>query len=82
MHIEKNIFENIFKINARMDRPLFCHHKNTKLIYDESWFGKPKNNFALDKNAQLSTIGLRVDVFLLEDDRFYRMKSYDCHIFI
>ena len=65
-----------------MDRPLFCHHKNMKLIYDEPQVGKPKNNFALDKNAQLSTIDLRVDVFLMEDGRFYGMKSYDCHVFI
>jgi hypothetical protein len=53
-----------------------------KLIYDESWVKKPKDNFALNKNAQLSTIGLRVNVFLMEDDRFYGMKSYDFHVFM
>jgi hypothetical protein len=53
-----------------------------KLIYDESWVKKPKDNFALNKNAQLPTIGLRVNVFLMEDDRFYGMKSYDFHVFM
>jgi hypothetical protein len=65
MHIEKNVFENIFNtvinvkgktkanIKARMDITLFCHHKNIDLVYDGSWVAKPKASFALDKNAQL-----------------------------
>jgi hypothetical protein len=48
MHIEKNMFENIFnavmdvkwkkkdKIKARMDISLFCHRKNMELVYDGS----------------------------------------------
>jgi hypothetical protein len=45
MHIEKNMFENIFNtimdvkgktkdnIKARMNIALFCHHKNMELVY-------------------------------------------------
>jgi hypothetical protein len=63
LHVEKNMFENIFytimdvkgktkdNINDIMDIPLFCYSKNIKLVYDESWVVKPKVNFSLDKNA-------------------------------
>jgi hypothetical protein len=65
MHIEKNVFENIFKtvmnmkgktkekIKVRMDIPLFCHRKNMELVDDGSRVTKPKvkANFALNKNA-------------------------------
>ena len=65
MHIEKNVFENIFNtiidlkgkskdnIKARMDISLFCHCKNMELVFDESRVIKPKASFALEKNAQL-----------------------------
>jgi len=65
MHIEKNMFENIFNtimnvkgktknnMEARMNIPLFYHRKNMELIYDESLVVKSKAHFALDKNAQL-----------------------------
>jgi len=65
MHIEKNVFENIFNtlmdvkgktkdnIKARMNIYVFCQSKNIELVYDESWVIKPKVNFTLDKNAQL-----------------------------
>jgi hypothetical protein len=65
MHIEKNVFENIFNtfidmkgktkdnIKARMNIYVFCQSKNIELVYDGSWVIKPKVNFALDKNAQL-----------------------------
>jgi hypothetical protein len=65
MHIKKKVFENIFNtvmdvkgktkdnIEARMDIPLFCHHKNMELVYVGSRVIKPKASFALDKNAQL-----------------------------
>jgi hypothetical protein len=45
MHIEKNMFENIFNtimdvkgktkdnIKARMNIALFCYHKNMELVY-------------------------------------------------
>ena len=48
MHIEKNVFENIFNtvmdvkrktkdnIKARLDVALFCNRKNMKLVCDES----------------------------------------------
>jgi hypothetical protein len=64
MHIEKNMFENIFNtlmdvkgktkdnIKARMNICV-CQSKNIELVYDGSWVIKPKVNFALDKNAQL-----------------------------
>jgi hypothetical protein len=63
MHIEKNMFENIFNtimdmkgktndnIKAIIIIHLFCHHKNIKLVYDGSRITKPKANFVLDKNA-------------------------------
>jgi hypothetical protein len=63
MHIEKNVFENIFNtvmdvkgktkdnIKARMDITLFCNHKNMKLVFDGSRVAKPRVSFALEKNA-------------------------------
>jgi hypothetical protein len=63
MHIEKNIFENIFNmvmdvkgktdenIKAKMNITLFCHHKNMELFYVGSRFAKSKANLALNKNA-------------------------------
>ena len=65
MHIEKNMFENIFntlidvkgKTNnntkTKMNISLFCHYKNMELVYDGSRIAKPKANFSLDKNTQL-----------------------------
>jgi hypothetical protein len=61
MHIENNIFENIFNmvidikgkikdnIKARMDITLF--YERMKLVYVGSQVGKHKAIFALDKNA-------------------------------
>jgi len=57
MHIEKNIFENIFNtvmdmkgktndnIKARMDITLFCNRKNMKLVFDGSRVAKPRASF-------------------------------------
>jgi len=65
MHIEKNVFENIFNtvmdvkgktkdnIKARLDVALFCNHKNMELVRDGSWVAKPRASFVLEKNAQL-----------------------------
>jgi hypothetical protein len=65
MHIEKNVFENIFNtvmdvkgktednIKARLDVALFCNRKNMELICDESRVAKPRASFVLEKNAQL-----------------------------
>jgi len=65
MHIEKNMFENIFNtvidvkgktkdnIKARLDIALYSNRKNMKLVYDESRVAKPKASFVLEKNAQL-----------------------------
>ena len=65
MHIEKNVFENIFNtvmdvkgntkenIKAIMDITLFCHRKNIELVYVGSRFVKLKSCFVLDKNTQL-----------------------------
>ncbi|KAL9390464.1 hypothetical protein Peur_019069 [Populus x canadensis] len=65
MHIEKNVFENIFNtvidvkgktkdnIKARLDVALFCNHKNMELVCDGSRVAKPKASFVLEKNAQL-----------------------------
>jgi hypothetical protein len=65
MHIEKNVFENIFNtvidvkgktkdnIKARLDIALFCNRKNMELVCDESRVAKPRASFVLEKNAQL-----------------------------
>ena len=65
IHIEKNVFENIFNIvmdmkgktkdniKARLDVALFCNHKNMELIYDGSRVVKPRASFVLDKNTGL-----------------------------
>ena len=65
MHIEINVFENIFNtvmdvkgkskdnIKARLDITLFYNHKNMELVYDESRVAKPRASFMLKKNAQL-----------------------------
>jgi len=65
MHIEKNVFENIFNtvmdvkgktkdnIKARLDIALFCNCKNMELVCDESRVAKLRASFVLEKNAQL-----------------------------
>jgi hypothetical protein len=65
MHIEKNVFENIFNtvmdvkgkirdnIKARLDVVEFCNRKNMELVWDGSWVAKPRASFILEKNAQL-----------------------------
>ena len=65
MHIEKNLFENIFNtimdvkrktkdnINARLDITLFCNRKNMELVFNGSRVAKPRASFVLEKNAQL-----------------------------
>jgi hypothetical protein len=65
MHIEKNMFENIFNtvmdvkgktkdnIKARLDVALFCNRQNMELVCDESRVAKPRASFVLEKNAQL-----------------------------
>jgi hypothetical protein len=65
MHIEKNVFENIFNavmdvkgktkdnIKARLDLVLFCNRKNMELVCDGSRVAKPRASFVLEKNAQL-----------------------------
>jgi hypothetical protein len=65
MHIEKNVFENIFNIvmdvkgktkdniKARLDVVLFYNHKNMEMVCDGSRVAKPRASFVLEKNAQL-----------------------------
>jgi hypothetical protein len=65
MHIEKNVFENIFNIvmdvkgktkdniKARLNIALFCNCKNMELVCDGSWVAKPRASFVLEKKAQL-----------------------------
>jgi len=65
MHIEKNVFENIFNtvmdvkgkikdnIKARLDVALFYNRKNMELVCDGSQVAKPKASFVLEKNTQL-----------------------------
>jgi predicted amino acid-binding ACT domain protein len=65
MHIEKNVFENIFNtimdvkgkkkdnIKARLDVALFCNRKNMELVCDRSRVVKARASFVLEKNAQL-----------------------------
>jgi len=61
MHIEKNVFENIFNtiidvkgktkdnIKARLNLALFCNHKNIELVCDGSRVAKPRASFVLEK---------------------------------
>jgi len=65
MHIEKNVFENIFNtvmdvkgktkdnIKARLNVALFCNRKNMELVCNKSRVAKPRASFMLEKNAQL-----------------------------
>jgi len=65
MHIEKNVFENIFNtvmdvkgktkdnIKAIIDIALFCNRKNMELVCNGSRVTKPRASFVLEKNAQL-----------------------------
>jgi len=65
MHIEKNVFENIFntvmdvkgktkdKIKAILDVTLFYNRNNMELVWDGSRVAKPRASFVLEKNAQL-----------------------------
>jgi len=65
LHIEKNVFENIFNtvmdvkgktkdnIKARLDVALFYNHKNMELVCDGSRVAKPRASFVLEKNTQL-----------------------------
>jgi hypothetical protein len=65
MHIEKNVFENIFNtvidvkgktkdnINARLYIVLFCNRKNMELVFDGSRVAKPKASLMLEKHVQL-----------------------------
>jgi hypothetical protein len=65
MHIEKNVFENIFNtvidvkgktkdnIKARLDIAFFYNRKNMELVCDGSRVAKPRASFVLEKNAQL-----------------------------
>jgi len=65
MHIEKNVFENIFNtvmdvkgktednMKVRMDITLFCNRKNMELVFDGSQVAKPRASFAVEKNTQL-----------------------------
>jgi len=65
MHIEKNVFENIFNtimdmkgktkdnIKSRLDVALFYNHKNIELVCDGSRVAKPRASFVIEKNAQL-----------------------------
>ena len=65
MHIEKNVFENIFNtvidvkgktkdnMKARLDITLYYNHKNMELVYEESRVSKLRACLVLEKNAQL-----------------------------
>ena len=60
MHIEKNVFENIFNtvmdvkgktkdnIKSRLDIALYCNRKNMELVYEESRVVKPRASFVLE----------------------------------
>ena len=65
MHIEKNVFENIFNtvmdvkgktkdnINVRLDIALSCNRKNIELIFYGLRVAKPRASFVLEKYTQL-----------------------------
>jgi len=90
MHIEKNVFENIFNtimdvkgktkdnIKARLNVALFCNCKNMELVRDGSRVAKPRASFMLEKNAQLLVYKWLKSL----ECRLYGMKSHDCHMFM
>jgi hypothetical protein len=65
MHIEKNMFENIFNmvmdvkekiknnIKARMNIVLFCDRQIMELLNDGVCVAKPKDIFFLDKKSTI-----------------------------
>jgi hypothetical protein len=65
VHIEKNVFENIFNyimdvkektkdnIKAILDIALLCNRQNMELVCDESRVIKPRASFMLEENTQL-----------------------------
>jgi len=66
-----------------------------ELVYDGLYVAKLKASFALDKNARLfiyqwieslcypDRYALNISKLVnLEDDKLYRMKSHDCHMFV
>jgi hypothetical protein len=75
MHIEKNVFENIFNtvmdvkgktkdnIKARLDLALFCNRKNMELVCDESRVTKPRASFVLEYRHVFQ-------IFQLQDEQF------------
>ena len=68
MHIEKNVFENIFNtvmdvkgktkdnIKARLDVALFCNRKNMELVCDGSRVAKPRASFVLEKKRTTTSL--------------------------
>jgi len=68
MHIEKNMFENIFNtvmdvkektknnIKARMDIALLCNRKIMELVFDRSRVAKPRASFMLEKCTTTSQL--------------------------
>jgi hypothetical protein len=78
MHIEKNVFENIFNIvmhvkgktkdniKARLDIALFCNCKNMELVCDGSRVAKPRASFVLEKKAQLLVYKWLKSLFFLD----------------
>ena len=68
MHIEKNVFENIFNtvmdvkgktkdyIKARLDVALFCNRKNIELVCDASRVAKPRASFVLEKKHTTTSL--------------------------
>jgi hypothetical protein len=64
MHIENNVFKNIFNtvidikgktkdnIKARMNIVLFCGRQNMELLNDGVCLEKPKTTFSLDKKKK------------------------------
>ena len=68
MHIEKNVFENIFNmvmdvkgkteenIKAKMNIALFCHHKNMELVYVGSRVAKSKSQFCLRQEYAITCL--------------------------
>jgi hypothetical protein len=68
MHIEKNVFENIFNtvidvkektkdnIKAILDLALFCNRKNMELVCDGSRVTKPRASFVLEKKHTITSL--------------------------
>ena len=71
MHIEKNVFENIFymvmdvkdktkdNLKAREDLKKYCKHPELELVHSNGSVIKPKASYTLRNNNEMYALGLK-----------------------